>query len=115
LIKLPYPPTINHYYARTKSGRVYITKKGTAYRTLVGQMLMIQGVRRTQGDLEVEIKAFPPDRRKRDVDNLLKALLDSMEHGGAYVNDSQIKKLTIEMMPKKGEGHVEVTIKKRKE
>jgi crossover junction endodeoxyribonuclease RusA len=34
--------------------------------------------------------AFPPDRRRRDLDNLLKALLDSIEHAGVYEDDSQI-------------------------
>jgi len=38
----------------------------------------------------------PPDRRRRDVDNCLKSLLDSLQHGGAYQDDSQIVRLSIE-------------------
>jgi len=34
--------------------------------------------------------AFPPDRRRRDLDNLLKSVLDALEHAGLYADDSQI-------------------------
>ncbi|HAC91237.1 MAG TPA: hypothetical protein DCF63_11500 [Planctomycetaceae bacterium] len=39
---------------------------------------------------------FPPDRRRRDIDNVQKALLDALQHGGAYLDDSQIVRLSIE-------------------
>ncbi|MBU0741506.1 RusA family crossover junction endodeoxyribonuclease, partial [bacterium] len=38
-----------------------------------------------------------PDRQRRDIDNVQKALLDALQHGGLYTDDSQIKKLNIEM------------------
>jgi crossover junction endodeoxyribonuclease RusA len=34
--------------------------------------------------------AFPPDRRRRDLDNLQKPVLDALEHAGIYEDDSQI-------------------------
>jgi crossover junction endodeoxyribonuclease RusA len=39
--------------------------------------------------------AFPPDRRRRDLDNLPKAVLDSLAHAGVYEDDSQIDLLII--------------------
>ena len=45
----------------------------------------------------MNIQLFPPDRRRRDIDNVLKPLLDALEHGKAYIDDSQIKKLGVEM------------------
>jgi crossover junction endodeoxyribonuclease RusA len=33
---------------------------------------------------------YPPDRRRRDIDNLQKGPLDAMEHAGVYADDSQI-------------------------
>jgi crossover junction endodeoxyribonuclease RusA len=45
--------------------------------------------------LSVSILAYPPDRRKRDLDNVLKSLLDALMHAGVYSDDSQIDKLTI--------------------
>ena len=48
------------------------------------------------GALVVDITIHPPDRRRRDIDNVQKALLDALQHGGAYGDDSQIVRLTIE-------------------
>jgi len=42
------------------------------------------------------IELFPPDRRRRDVDNAMKSLLDALAHGGAYHDDSQIARLTVQ-------------------
>jgi crossover junction endodeoxyribonuclease RusA len=47
------------------------------------------------GRLAVSIEAFPPDRRKRDLDNMLKALLDSMTHAGIWHDDDQIDEVRI--------------------
>jgi crossover junction endodeoxyribonuclease RusA len=52
-----------------------------------------------EGPLRVEIEAYRPDNRKRDLDNLLKAALDSMAKGMIYNDDSQIKHLTIKWAP----------------
>ena len=46
--------------------------------------------------LAVQVDVFPPDRRRRDIDNLQKALLDALQHGGAYLDDSQVARLVIE-------------------
>jgi crossover junction endodeoxyribonuclease RusA len=45
--------------------------------------------------LKVEIEAWRPDKRKRDLDNLLKAVLDSLAHAGVFEDDSQIVDLRI--------------------
>jgi len=36
-----------------------------------------------------------PDRRRRDLDNLLKSLLDAITHAGIWDDDSQVKHLEI--------------------
>jgi len=38
----------------------------------------------------------PPDSRRRDLDNVQKALLDALGRGGAYLDDSQIVRLVAE-------------------
>jgi crossover junction endodeoxyribonuclease RusA len=45
--------------------------------------------------LRVEIIAFQPDQRRRDLDNMLKAPLDALQACGAYHDDSQIDELII--------------------
>ena len=39
--------------------------------------------------------AYPPDRRRRDLDNLLKCTQDSLAHAGVYEDDSQIDVLVV--------------------
>ena len=62
------------------------------------------------GPLEIFIDVYPPDRRRRDVDNVQKALLDALAHGGAYHDDSQIARLTIERQAVVPGGKVHVYI-----
>ena len=95
-IELPYPPSINHYYRRV-GNRTLISREGRAYRVSVCAILADLGVRPLAGPLELWIEAFPPDRRRRDADNLLKSTLDALEHGGLYHDDGQIKSLHVEM------------------
>lgn len=94
-VELPYPPSVNHYY-RHVGPRTLISRKGRRFREHVAASLAAEGVRRLAGPIELEVVIFPPDRRRRDIDNVQKALLDALEHGGAYHDDSQIVKLTIE-------------------
>jgi crossover junction endodeoxyribonuclease RusA len=70
-----------------------ISNKGRAYRQAVAEI--VNNVPRIESSLSVEIEACPPDRRRRDLDNLLKACLDALQHGGLYEDDFQICQLTI--------------------
>jgi len=43
-----------------------------------------------QGALAMTIELCPPDRRRRDVDNFDKAILDSLTAAGVWGDDSQV-------------------------
>ena len=97
---LPWPPTVNTYWRHKVIGKlatVYVSQEGQAYRKAVNLYLMEHGVKTyaLEGDLRVEIEVFPPDRRKRDIDNLLKSLLDSLTHAQVWKDDNQIADLRI--------------------
>ncbi len=94
-IELPFPPSVNHLYRRFRS-RVVLSSEGRAYRDTVASALAALGVRPLAGPLEVEIDLYPPDRRRRDADNPIKILADSLQHGGAFEDDSQIVRLVVE-------------------
>ena len=112
-LELPYPPSINHYWRRV-GPRTLISRKGRRFRQRVMAILAALRIRPLVGDLAVEVEAFPPDRRRRDIDNIQKALLDALEHGGAYADDSQIVRLTIEKRDPVTGGKTLVRIRKAK-
>jgi len=92
MITLPWPPSVNSYW-RTFRGRMIISKAGREYRQAVASL--IQGSWRYTKSVKVTITAYRPDNRKRDLDNLLKATLDSLTYAGIWEDDSQIVDLRI--------------------
>lgn len=92
MIILPYPPSINHYW-RHYRGRMVISRQGRTYREQVCALLATSGSAGKppdDGRIALAMDAFPPDRRRRDLDNIQKPVLDALEHAGVYQDDSQI-------------------------
>lgn len=109
-IILPWPPSINHYWRRN-GARYFVSAKGNKYRNDV-ILLSVQhrGNFSKESKLIVSIEAYPPDKRKRDLDNILKSLLDSLQHAGVYHDDCQIDKLSIQRYtPLIAQVHVTIT------
>lgn len=111
-ITLPWPPSVNHYW-RTWRGRMLLSRQGRAYRKQVGAILKAAGVTPQSGPLAIHVELYPPDRRKRDVDNTFKAIGDSLQHGGAFHDDSQIVWLLIQKSDTVPSGKVVVHIAER--
>jgi len=93
-LELPYPPSVNHYY-RHVGPRMLISREGRLYRERVQAELAASEIQPLPGQLAIRIELYPPDRRRRDADNAMKALLDSLQHGGAYLDDTQIVNLQV--------------------
>lgn len=72
-----------------------ISQAGREYRKLVQAEREKMPVTPITGPVAVEIEAFQPDRRKRDLDNLGKAALDALTHAGLWLDDSQIVDLRL--------------------
>lgn len=113
----PWPPSNNRYYRHlTKgrlAGRTLISKNGREYREMVYARVAEQGrpVQPLSGRLRLEVHAYPPDARKRDLSNLTKCLEDSLVRAGVMVDDSQIDQLYLERRPKDAPfGRVEVLV-----
>lgn len=89
-IILPWPPTVNTYWRHAR-GRHYISKKGTDYRKQVTSIITAANlVIQTSSRLKIKIDAHPPDKRRRDLDNLQKAVFDSLTSAGFMLDDEQI-------------------------
>ncbi|MFN7557996.1 MAG: RusA family crossover junction endodeoxyribonuclease [bacterium] len=98
VLELPYPPSVNHIWRRMGS-RTVLSREGRRYRASVCAALAEMRVLRMNGRLEVRVTVCPPDNRRRDLDNVQKALLDALAKGGAYRDDSQIDRLVVERGP----------------
>jgi crossover junction endodeoxyribonuclease RusA len=101
-ITLPFPPSVNTYW-RNFNGRTILSAKGREYRLAVEALLHKQNIDlKLTTKLKVEIEAYRPDNRRRDLDNLLKAPLDALGHSNVYEDDSQIVDLRIYWAEDKG-------------
>ncbi len=111
-LTLPWPPSNNHYWG-TRGNYRYLTKKGRDYRNNVLAALWEIGGGKPgiiRGSVRVEVVAYPPDKRARDLDNLLKAPLDALAHAGVYVDDKQIAYLSIERGEVRKDGQLVVSV-----
>lgn len=94
-IRLPWPPTGNHAYTVAR-GRKILSSAGRAYRDLAVTMARLQRAGRVAvGRLAVHIVAHVPDRRRRDIDNLIKLPMDCVTLADVMQDDSQIDDLRI--------------------
>lgn len=111
-LSLPWPPSVNHYWVHSRNG-TFISKKGVAFREEAAVALRQAKVHEPmEGYLRMAVYLFPPDRRKRDIDNVLKALLDALQYGGLMEDDNQVSRIEVEMMEMDKEmgGSVEVHV-----
>lgn len=107
-IELPWPPSVNHYW-RMFNGRMLISEKGRNYKKEVGYRLLTLKIPKLIGRIRISIELFPPDKRRRDIDNVAKAILDSLSPH-LYDDDSQVDRLTIIRDLPKPEGSIFITI-----
>lgn len=96
VITLPWPPSINNYWRRGPMQGMYISKAGINYRKTVLSICNHLKNHFADDRLAMTIEAFPPDRRKRDLDNILKSLLDSLQNAKVFCDDGQIDYLCVE-------------------
>jgi len=74
-------------------GRVRTPEATRAYEHKVAVYALRAGLRPRSGPVAVRLKLFFRDRRRRDLDNCAKALLDAL-NSIAYEDDSQVQELT---------------------
>jgi len=93
---LPWPPSVNNYY-RHVGPRVLISREGRKYRRMVVSRLGGLYPKFT-GKVRLALDCYPPDRRRRDLDNLLKSLQDALVNAGLLEDDSLVRCLEMEML-----------------
>ena len=109
-MSFPVPPSNNVYYRRS-GHHMHISTKGKEYKKTVCDIVSefypikfgIQPVR-------VHIDYHPATRRKDDLDNRFKAILDSLTAAGVWDDDSQIDELSISRKQVRKHGQILVTV-----
>ena len=112
ILHLPFPPSVNNYYAKTRNG-IFIKAKGKKFREDVISAVNEQGCYML--GLEEKLKAIViihwPDKRVRDIDNYLKGLFDAITHAGVWVDDKQVRCMMVFDGENVKDGKVVVAIK----
>ena len=94
-LELPYPPSVNSYWL-ANGHRRYISPAGVKFTQEVSLIVKNQKPK-TFGDKQVAISVmiYPRSKRRFDLDNTLKAILDALMKAGMYDDDSQIEYIEI--------------------
>jgi len=113
-LQLPFPPSVNTYWRHVSlKGRgmaTIISERGRKYRKEVMDFMAMRPPHRLNSRLEVHIKLTMPDRRRRDLDNYFKALLDALTHSGVWLDDEQIDILQVSRLEIESPGCARVEI-----
>jgi crossover junction endodeoxyribonuclease RusA len=115
-VKLRWPPSVNGYWRSVRRGNgvaQIISEDGRAFRSSVALTFQLAGAKvKFHGPVAVEIVLHRADRRRFDVDNYAKAILDGLTHAGVWRDDSQVDELTIRRGAKvEGDAHALVSIR----
>lgn len=116
-LELPFPPSVNKYWRHVKQGRfirALISAPGRRYREVARVMAARQAC--LDGPICEPVRVscifHPPDRRKRDLDNLPKALFDAITSAQIWTDDSLVHELHLSWGKKVSGGKAIVRIER---
>lgn len=111
-LTLPYPPSVNRIWRRSKFS-TYLSEVGKIFYAKVRPIIFCatNGKKIFCADcrVAVTVSVYPPDKRKRDLDNVLKTTLDALTRCGVWDDDSQVDCITVMRRYCVKGGKVEVT------
>lgn len=95
ILSLPFPPSVNSYRTVYR-GMMRLSKEGRAFKAAVSDYVVEYRVPKL-GDskLRISMVLFPRDKRKIDIDNRIKSVLDALQDAGVFNDDFQVDELSI--------------------
>jgi Holliday junction resolvase RusA-like endonuclease len=108
-LTLPYPPSANRYWRKTKHGRVYVSEEAKAYKSNVATLGAVKGCRPLTGDVAMILIVYRP-QKSGDLSNRIKVLEDALI-GVAFADDKQVTQLVAQRRDDKANPRVEVDIR----
>jgi crossover junction endodeoxyribonuclease RusA len=109
-LTLSWPPSVNNYFATVGRRRI-VSAQGKAYREEVFWIVRQQRLngRFAGARVGIAINAYEPKvKRRRDLDNILKAVLDGLTKAGLWDDDVQVDYLRVVRCPAEGHGRLEI-------
>ena len=85
------PPSVNHYWVASGKRR-FLSNKARDFHALVRQVVPAH---KSTARLKLEVTFHFPTRQCRDIDNYLKATIDSLVKCGLCVDDEQFDELLV--------------------
>ena len=111
IFKFPYPPSLNHLYATFK-GRRILSATGRKYKKAVADIVLLTpDTKKLSGSVYIDIQVYVPDKRRRDLDNIVKIIFDSLGNAGLFEDDSQVDEFRVTRKEKVKDGYVIVEVK----
>jgi crossover junction endodeoxyribonuclease RusA len=93
-LTLPLPPSVNNYWGFSGHHR-FLTLAAREFKKEVAHIVSLKKVKFTTQKLSLTATFHFKDKRKNDLDNRIKSLLDALVQAGVMEDDSQIDQLHI--------------------
>lgn len=91
-LELPFPPSVNNMFINGKAGKGrFLAPRYRAWKTEAGYLARSQSKEHIAGPFAVQINAVRPDKRRRDIDNCIKPIVDLLVSLGFVEDDSEMQ------------------------
>lgn len=111
---LPMPPSVNTLYGQGHNGAKFLLPDQKHFRATVISIVrdaMCDAASPLAERIEMRLRLFYANKRRTDISNRIKSLEDALTHAGAYLDDSQIDRLTVERILRPGTETCEVSLR----
>ena len=112
-VELPFPPSANNLFAHgivAGKPRRFPTRRYRLWREEAAWKIARAKIKPVSGPVEVRIRLYPPNNQRRDADNFVKALLDTIVSARVLEDDRYVTKVTSEWRPADGVARAVVEI-----
>ena len=90
------PPSVNNYWIKGLNKTNRLSLRAKHFTAVMKRFINPCGF---DGQVGLNVQFAPPDSKVRDLDNMLKPILDSLSKCGLILDDRQVKKLVVEELP----------------